>query len=112
MTQIRLNAYHIMHLIVMFDLPVRTKPQRKAAADFRRGLERDGFAMLQYSVYIRMASSWEAAETHIRRLRRIMPPEGSTRILTITDKQLSRMVNVYGAIEEKNKPTQPQLEFF
>ena len=49
----RLNAYHIMWLIVMFDLPVKLKKDQKAAAQFRKNLEKDGFVMHQYSVYKR-----------------------------------------------------------
>ncbi len=53
MTEIRLNAYHIMWLFVFFDLPVTTKIERKTAARFRKDLMKDGFTMMQFSVYIR-----------------------------------------------------------
>ena len=36
MTEIRLNAYHIMWLFVFFDLPVSTKKEIKAASLFRK----------------------------------------------------------------------------
>ena len=49
----RINAYHVMWLFVMFDLPVTTKKERKEAAVFRRNLEKDGFLMHQFSVYFR-----------------------------------------------------------
>lgn len=108
----RLNAYHIMQLIVMFDLPVKTKQQRKQAADFRKGLESCGFTMLQYSVYVRVCASHEAMAMHIRRVRALVPGEGHIRILSITDKQFSNMINIYGAIEKKSRPIPLQLEFF
>ena len=57
MTFERLNAYHIMWLFVMFDLPVLTKKERKDAALFRKNLEKDGFTMHQFSVYIRKRPS-------------------------------------------------------
>lgn len=53
MTELRLNAYHIMWLFVFFDLPVTTKKEMKAASLFRKNLEKDGFSMMQFSVYIR-----------------------------------------------------------
>ena len=53
MTEDRLNAYHIMWLFVFFDLPVTTKKEMKAASLFRKNLEKDGFSMMQFSVYIR-----------------------------------------------------------
>ena len=36
----RLNAYHVMWLFVMFDLPVTTKKERKDAATFKKTLKR------------------------------------------------------------------------
>ena len=55
MTEYRLNAYHIMWIFVFFDLPVTTKKEMKAASLFRKNLEKDGFAMMQFSVYISTA---------------------------------------------------------
>lgn len=50
-----LNRYKYMWIYVMFDLPTNTKQQRKNASLFRKMLIKDGFSMLQYSVYIRIA---------------------------------------------------------
>lgn len=46
-----------MWLFVMFDLPTMTKKDRKASALFRKQLEKDGFSMHQFSVYIRHCAS-------------------------------------------------------
>ena len=46
-----LNAYKIMWLFVVFDLPVKTKKDRKNANQFRKNLLKDGFTMMQVSVY-------------------------------------------------------------
>ena len=53
----RLNAYDIMWLFVFFDLPTNTKQERKFASGFRRDLLKDGYCMLQYSVYVRHCGS-------------------------------------------------------
>ena len=60
-----LNRYKYMWIYVMFDLPTTTKKQRKDAADFRKTLVKDGFSMLQYSVYIRHCASYSNNEVHI-----------------------------------------------
>ena len=39
-----------MRLLVMFDLPVTEKEERKAAARFRNFLLKDGYYMMQFSV--------------------------------------------------------------
>jgi CRISPR-associated protein Cas2 len=66
MEQIRLNAYHIMWLFVFFDLPVTTKKERKLATGFRKNLLKDGFTMMQFSVYNRHCASKESAEVHMK----------------------------------------------
>lgn len=48
-----------MWVIVMFDLPTDTPKARKAYARFRTDLLKDGFTMMQYSVYIRHCASIE-----------------------------------------------------
>lgn len=65
MSELRLNAYRIMWLFVFFDLPTHTKTERRHAAQFRKALEKDGFAMMQYSVYVRHCVSKENMEVHI-----------------------------------------------
>lgn len=108
----RLNAYHTMWIFVMFDLPVTLKKERKQAALFKKNLEKDGFTMHQYSVYTRYCASLESAQVHIKRIRNMMPEKGHISIVTITDKQYSNIINIWGAIEKKNKPIPMQLEFF
>lgn len=108
----RLNAYHIMWLFVMFDLPVMTKKERKDAARFRKNLEKDGFAMYQFSVYIRYCGSLESAQVHIKRVKGFTPEKGHVSILSITDKQYSKIIHIWGAVEKKTRPVPLQLEFF
>ena len=69
MSELRLNSYHIMWLFVMFDLPTVTKKDKHISALFRKNLEKDGFTMHQYSVYIRFCGSLESAYVHIKRIK-------------------------------------------
>ena len=112
MSEFRLNAYHIMWLFVFFDLPTLTKTDKRHAAQFRKGLEKDGFSMMQYSVYVRHCASRESMEVHIKRVRKIIPPSGYVSILSVTDKQYSEIQNFWGKIERKNPATPQQLEIF
>lgn len=111
-TEYRLNAYRIMWLFVLFDLPTTTKLQRKHAAQFRKALDKDGFSMLQYSVYIRHCPSKESREVHVGRVKSFMPPEGLVSIMSVTDKQFGDMVNIRG-LKTCPLPQEPiQLELF
>ena len=118
MTEIRLNAYHIMWLFVFFDLPVSRKKEIKAAALFRKSLERDGFSMMQFSVYIRHCASRENMEVHVRRVKAMIPEAGRVSILAVTDKQYSEIYNFWGKpqskskIDKKNITGPIQLELF
>lgn len=113
MSETRLNAYHIMWLFVFFDLPVMTKKERKAATQFRKNLMKDGFVMLQYSVYIRHCASYESQAVHIKRVKSFVPDTGMVSILSVTDKQYGNIVNYWGKEKQRNTPAQPlQLELF
>ena len=74
MSELRLNAYRIMWLFVFFDLPTNTNVERRHAAPFRTALEKDGFSLMQYSVYVRHCASTENMRVHINRVRRSRPP--------------------------------------
>ena len=102
-TQNALNAYSVMWLFVMFDLPVETKAQSKVAAQFRKCLLKDGFIMHQYSVYIRPCASLEATEVHIKRIKMLVPDEGLVSIVKITDKQFSDTIQFVGKNENPSQ---------
>jgi CRISPR-associated protein Cas2 len=80
-------AYHYMWMFVMFDLPTETPKQKKEYTRFRDFLKKNGYSMLQYSVYIRHIGSFEYVETHQRRIRASLPPEGFVSLIVITDRQ-------------------------
>lgn len=108
----RLSAYRIMWLIVIFDLPVASKRDRKNYARFRKNLLTDGFTMMQFSVYLRFCASGANATVHIGRVNGFLPPKGQVSILQITDKQYSNIINFWEA-DVKRMPEGPrQLELF
>ena len=68
-----------MRILVFFDLPVKTRDQRRAATRFRNFLLGDGYHMVQYSVYARVCSGMEAVAGHKNRLALGGPPRGGGR---------------------------------
>ena len=108
----RLNAYRIMWVLVFFDLPTETKLERKIYAKFRKDLQKDGFSMFQFSIYLRHCASMENAEVHIKRVKKILPEKGHIGIMTITDKQFGMMEIFQGKKETPHKNVPQQLEFF
>ncbi|QRF23185.1 CRISPR-associated endonuclease Cas2 [Alicyclobacillus sp. TC] len=103
----------IMRLIVLFDLPVTTKAERKAATQFRQFLLHDGYYMMQYSCYCRICGSYEMAEKHERRLQAHLPEKGSIRTLLVTEKQFMRMKILVGNyVPNERKMQSEQLLLF
>ena len=102
-----------MWIFVFFDLPTNTKPERKAASGFRKKLLKDGFSMMQYSVYIRHCASRQVAQVHQNRINRFLPPKGNVSILMVTDKQFGLIKNFWGKSpsKAKKKPLK-QLQLF
>jgi CRISPR-associated protein Cas2 len=108
----RLNAYRIMWVMVMYDLPTETKLDRKQAAKFRKDMLKDGFTMFQFSMYLRHCPSRENAEVHVKRVKKLLPPKGHIGILVITDKQFGMMEIFRGPTPDKPPVGAQQLELF
>lgn len=92
-----------MWLFVFFDLPVTTKKEMKAASLFRKNLEKDGFSMMQFSVYIRHCASRESLEVHVKRVKSLLPEAGKVSLLSVTDKQYGDIYNFWGKPKSINK---------
>ena len=108
----RFSQYRVMWVMVFFDLPTGTKRQRKAYSVFRNSLLKDGFSMLQFSIYVRHCASVENANVHMKRVRNFLPKEGNVIIVTITDKQFSN-IEIYNSLkQEMPRPSGQQLELF
>lgn len=108
----RFSEYRVMWVLVLFDLPTETKKDKKAYADFRKNLQKDGFTMFQFSIYVRHCASSENPEVHIKRVKSILPEHGNVGIMCITDKQFGSIELFYGKKTiDVNTPGQ-QLELF
>ena len=97
----------------MFDLPTKTKRDRKKYTLFRKQMLDDGFTMLQYSVYMRICKSNYSANAHIKYIKRIIPLKGEVRILKLTEKTYNSM-EILKSFEKTNEEklyTQTVIEF-
>jgi len=108
----RLNQYRNMWVLVFFDLPTETKAERQAASRFRKNLLNNGFAMFQFSIYMRFSASRENAAVHIKRTKNMLPKKGKVCIMQITDKQFGLMELFHGQKESPLETPSQQLELF
>lgn len=91
-----MSDFRAMRLMVLFDLPVVKKSDRKAYQQFRRFLLNDGYYMIQFSIYARLCNNQENLSTHVNRLVKNLPSKGSIRYLQITEKQYGDMKVILG----------------
>ncbi len=96
--------HKFMRILVFFDLPVKTKPQRRKATQFRNFLIKDGYYMVQFSVYARVCNGNDMVELHKKRLKANVPDDGSIRVLVITEKQYENVEILLGRKSKYEKP--------
>ena len=107
-----LNIYKVMWVLVFYDLPTDTKPERKEAARFRKDIMADGFTMFQFSIYVRHCASMENATVHIHRVKSFLPEYGKVGIMCITDKQFGNIDLFFGKKPQVPNAPGQQLELF
>ena len=86
-----------MRLVVFFDLPVETAAQRKSYRRFRKFLIKDGYLMIQESVYSKLVMDGAIAQAAITRLKKNRPTQGLVQVLKVTEKQFAGMIDITGS---------------
>lgn len=85
-----------MRMIVFFDLPTDTEPARRKYRRFRRMLIKNGFLMMQESVYCRMVLNATVEKSVAETIKREKPSAGIVQLLTVTEKQFAAMTYITG----------------
>ncbi|MBR8700619.1 CRISPR-associated endoribonuclease Cas2 [Fusobacterium sp. DD29] len=80
-----------MRLIIMFDLPMENNTEKREYREFRNFLIKNGFLMLQYSIYVRLCTNQTMADNYIKKIEGSLPSDGAIRGLIITEKQYKKM---------------------
>ena len=90
-------SYRFMRMMIFFDLPTETPTDRKNYRRFRKTLIKNGFIMMQESVYCKLLITPSAADAVAKVIRAGKPPSGIVQMLTVTEKQFSEMEYIVGA---------------
>ena len=91
-----MGSYRFMRVIVFFDLPTETLEDKRNYRSFRKTLIKNGFIMLQESVYAKLLSS-QSVEASVKNLiYKNKPTKGLVQMLTITEKQFAKIEFVVG----------------
>lgn len=85
-----------MRVVVFFDLPTETAEERREYRKFRSALLKNGFFMMQESVYSKIALNNTAAEVIKETVRKFRAKKGIIQMLTVTERQFENMEFVLG----------------
>lgn len=108
----RTDGNQPMWCLVMFDLPVKTNPQRKAATVFRNALLDQGFSMAQFSVYVQYLPMASRLSSVVKTVKSCLPEGGDVRIVTLTDNQWAKAIRFSNAGPAEQEETPSQLMIF
>lgn len=99
-------------LMVMFDLPVKTKAAQRAANQYRNALLDLGFERVQLSVYAKYFLNATGTARTISQVKAAIPANGVVRILRISDAVWSSAIRYENAVSVDVEPAPAQLELF
>ena len=85
-----------MRILVFFDLPMDTAQERREYNTFRKRLIKNGFIMLQKSVYTRLLSTPSVENSVMNLIQTCKPSSGIVQTLTVTEKQFSKIKYIVG----------------
>lgn len=94
-----MSGLRFMRILVFFDLPTLTNEDRRNYRTFRKVLIRNGFIMLQESVYCKLMTSPSVENSVKNMIQKNKPPKGIVQTLLVTEKQFSKMDYIVGEYE-------------
>lgn len=85
-----------MRLLIFFDLPMETSKNRHDYNVFHKFLIKNGFIMMQKSVYSKLVLNNVTSLAVKDKVSKNMPPDGVVELLEITENQFSRIEYLIG----------------
>lgn len=88
--------YKFMRLLLFFDLPMLTDKERQEYNRFHKYLLKNGFIMMQKSVYTKLVINNVTSESVKNHVRKNLPKSGMVELLEITENQFSKIEYLLG----------------
>lgn len=98
--------------LVLFDLPVATKLQRREAQRFRNLLIDLGWSREQYSVYVRYVPTGMSIAPELLEISRRLPRQGVVQVVAVTDRQWSKAFRFVNEVQVEPRTAPEQLTIF
>ena len=91
-----MSSFRFMRMLVFFDLPVETLEDKRNYRKFRKALIKNGFIMMQESVYCKLLTTPSVENSVKNMIHKNKPEKGIVQALLVTEKQFSKMEFVVG----------------
>lgn len=91
-----MSGLRFMRVVVFFDLPTLTLEDKRNYRKFRKALIKNGFIMMQESVYCKLITSPSVENSVKNLIESNKPQSGVVQLLTVTEKQFSKMEYILG----------------
>lgn len=91
-----MSSLRFMRIIVFFDLPTETLEDKRNYRNFRKALIKNGFIMMQESVYCKLLTTPSVEKSVKNLIHKNKPDKGIVQTLLVTEKQFSKMEFVVG----------------
>lgn len=96
-----------MRLLLFFDLPTETSKNRLDYTRFHKFLIKNGFIMMQKSVYSKLVINNVTSTAVKTKISKNLPPAGIIELLEVTENQFSRIEYLIG---EKQSVIEESME--
>ncbi len=90
-----------MRLIVFFDLPMTEYKDLVEYRNFRRFLIKNGFVMMQQSVYSKLVTTGSSSALMKKQIEKNLPKTGVVQLLQVTEKQYASIEYLVGKSKSK-----------
>ena len=90
-----------MRLIVLFDLPTYSNKDMVEYRKFRQFLLRNGFIMMQESVYCKIVLNNNSTKLLKNQIVKNLPPSGLVQLMQVTEKQFADIEYLVGKSQTK-----------
>lgn len=91
-----MGKFRFMRVIVMFDIPVNTSEEKRDYRVFRKWLIKDGFIMMQYSIYSKLVLNESSAKLLRKRIEEQKTKKGLIQVLQLTENQFQDIYCIQG----------------
>jgi len=87
----------------MFDLPTQTSADRRNYRHFRKFLIKNGYSMMQFSVYSKIVLNRSVLNYQMKLLKENAPPDGYVEALVVTESQYANINIIVGEQKRSNQ---------